>query len=97
VYVRLVLLIAILIPGCTINFVKKSADPEVMQQKVQYFKWLYVNGFYRSDPEMMRVAASKLLDVKTQRQEDEQAKVDALEVLLKRIEGEIERGKKEKP
>lgn len=52
-----------LLPGCTVTFVRKSAETERLKERVEYYKWLYQRGFYRTDPEMMKKAASKLLEV----------------------------------
>ena len=89
-------LLAILASGCTINFVKKPAEPEIVKQQVEYFKWLYEKGFYRSDPEIMRSAASKLLGVGAREREQQPAQIDLLERVLRRLEEEIDRLAKER-
>jgi hypothetical protein len=92
----MVLLIAILTPGCTIHFVKNPAQPELVKQRIEYFKWLYEKGFYRSEPELMKRAASKLLEVAVHDGEEAPSWVDALERLLHRLEDEIDRLAREK-
>jgi hypothetical protein len=91
-----IVLLAMLIPGCTVNFVRKPAKPELVRQQIEYFKWLYEKGFYRSDPEMMRKAASKLLDVSPRDGDEEPSQTEALERVLHQLEDEIKRLSKEK-
>jgi hypothetical protein len=85
----LVLLVAALLPGCNVNFVRKSAEPESLKQRIEYFKWLHEKGFSRSDPEMMKRAAAKLLEVRER--EETPAQSEALERLLRRLDEELDR------
>jgi hypothetical protein len=89
-------LVSVLLSGCSINFVKKSSEPERLKQRVEYFKWLYQKGFYNSDPEMMKMAASKLLEVDVREREEVTPQTEVLERLLKRLEEDIERLAKER-
>src|SRR5262245_9079288 len=94
--VHLVLLVIALLPGCTVNLVRKSAATEALKQRIDYFKWLYEKGFYHSDPEMMKRAASKLLEVSGRSEEEPSSHTEALEHLMRRLEDEIDRLRKEK-
>jgi hypothetical protein len=85
--------LALAVPGCTINLVKKPATPEVVKEKIGYFKWLYDKGILQSDPELLKRAALKLLEVPTG---DEPAPLANLEALLRRVEEELDRLSKEK-
>jgi hypothetical protein len=90
-----VLLVASLLAGCTVNFVRKSAETESLKQRVEYFKWLYQKGFYGSDPEMMKRAAAKLLEVGS-REREEPFPAETMERLVRRLEEELDRLAKEK-
>jgi hypothetical protein len=93
----LVLLMASLLAGCTVNFVKRSTEPEVLRLRVEYFKWLYQQGFYRADPDMMKRAASKLLEIGVREGEAGPSGTEvALEHLVRRLEEELDRLAKEK-
>jgi hypothetical protein len=95
--VGLLLLVASLLAGCTINFVKRSTEPELLKERVEYFKWLYQQGFYRADPDMMKRAASKLLEVGPRDGEAAPSATEvALEHLVRRLEEELDRLAKEK-
>jgi hypothetical protein len=96
--VRLALALCLsLSSGCTINLVRKSAQPEVVKLQLDYWKFLYEHGYQRTDPDLMRRAAARLLDVKLGEKEGEPGKqIDVLEQVLKRLEDEIERLSKEK-
>jgi hypothetical protein len=94
--VGLVLLAALAIPGCTFNFVKPSGETERLKQRIDYFKWLYQKGFYRSDPEMMKKAATRLLEPDIREREELPSRTEALERLVRRLEDEIDRLAKER-
>jgi hypothetical protein len=94
--VGMVLLIVIMLPGCTFNFVRKSSGPEHSAQQISYFKWLYDKGFYRTDPEIMRAAMSKLLGVGIKEQEEERPSAELLERAVRRLETELDRHAKDK-
>jgi hypothetical protein len=86
-------LFALTVPACTINLVKKPGAPEVAKEKIAYFKWLYEKGVFQSDPELLKRAALKLLDVPTG---DEPPPLAALDTILHRLEEELDRLAKER-
>jgi hypothetical protein len=97
VRVALLLLVVVVLPGCTINLVRKSGETESLKQRIEYFKWLYQKGFYGSDPAMMKSAASKILDVREREEQPSQlSQIDALERLVRRLEDDVDRLLKEK-
>jgi hypothetical protein len=94
VRVDLVLLLVTFSAGCTINFVKNPSGPAMLQERIEYFKWLQTKGVFASDPEMMKKAAAKLLEVPAR--EDETTLPAELERILHRLEDELGRLEKEK-
>jgi hypothetical protein len=94
VRVWLVVILAVSSQACTFNFTRKES--ERIKQQVELYKWLYEKGLYRSDPEMMRRAAARLLDVKEER-EAQPSQAEVLERLLRRLEETIDRLTKNAP
>jgi hypothetical protein len=92
----LVLALAAVSAGCTINLVKKSGEPERFKQQVELFKWLYDKGAFQADPEGMRRVAARLLDV-SPGERAAQAPPEPLERLLLRIDAAIDRLLEPKP
>jgi len=86
------LLGALLLSGCTINFVKHPAEPQVLHEQIEYFKWLYEKGFYRSEPELMKRAAMRVFDERPPG--DDRGVSARLEQLLLRLEQDIEQAAK---
>jgi hypothetical protein len=60
-------LLPLLAGGCTINLIRKpaeSVEPKILSRQMDFYKWLYDRGISRGDPQMLRLAALKLLDIK---------------------------------
>ena len=89
-------LLLLAVSGCTINLVRKPAGPELVKEQIAYFKWLYEKGFGRSDPELMRRAAFKLLEISQKEPAEPASQPDVLEKALHHLEDEIERIKEKK-
>jgi hypothetical protein len=94
VRIALVLVIAIFSAGCTINLIKNPSGPPMLRERIEYFKWLQTKGVFASDPEMMKKAAAKLLDVPAC--DEETTLPPGLERIVRRLEDDLERLEKER-
>src|SRR5262245_15819114 len=83
--------------ACTINLVKNPKEPQLLHEQVQYFKWLYDQGFYRTEPELMRRAALRMFGIKPTGEERSEDTQERLEQLLLRLEQELEKRPKSEP
>jgi len=92
----LALLVVVMLSGCTVTFTRKLAETETLKQRIAYFQWLYHEGFYRSDPQMMKQAATKLLAIEAQNCGESSSQTEALERLAQRLEAEVDRLTKDK-
>jgi hypothetical protein len=97
----LLLLLPVLAGGCTINLIRKPADPELLSRRIDFYKWLYDKGISRADPQLMRMAALKLLDVRDAEGggggEHDKGHGELLERALLRLERALDRLDKERP
>ena len=47
--------------GCTIQLVRPSTEPQVLEQRVAFYEWLHENGVTQADPTLARAGARSLL------------------------------------
>jgi hypothetical protein len=83
--------------ACSINLVKHHKDAEMLHEQVHYYKWLYVQGFYRTEPELMKRAALHIFGMKASGDEHGEDAPDRVEKLLLRLEQELEKRSKSEP
>jgi hypothetical protein len=81
---------ALALSGCTINFVRNPKEPQVLHERIEYFKWLYEKGFYRFEPELMKRAATRMFDERGASEDREREVSARVEQLLFRLEQAVE-------
>jgi hypothetical protein len=77
--------------GCTIGLVKNPKEPQMLHDQIHYFKWLYAQGFYRTEPEIMKRAALRIFGMKAPSDEHGEDGQERLEKLLLKLEQELEK------
>jgi hypothetical protein len=66
-------------------------EPQLFHQQAELYQWLYKQGFYRSQPELMHEMLRRMYGVKVKDQAgDEKEDEELLERLHKRLEKDIE-------
>lgn len=86
--------------GCSINLIRHPKEPEVLKEKIAYFKWLQERDAFKQDPELMREAVRSLLGLKAEgrgasdqisREDEEELLLPALRKLLEDLDQELQR------
>jgi Cyclophilin-like family len=84
-----------MVSGCTVNLVRNPREPEVLKERIAYFKWLHEQGLLKDDPALMKDLERALMGVGREHQTRNEAE-ENLEPLLRRLLEELEKARQEK-
>jgi hypothetical protein len=77
--------------GCTFNVAKSPKEAQLFQQQSELYQWLYKQGFYRAQPELMHEVLRRMYGVKAKDQPaDDKDEDEPTKRLLERLEKEVE-------